>query len=75
MAQLGYSEHMSGDTSVLNGYDRQLEELRSRNPGWKIWYVPLATGGANWCAQPEPHLSENSADGLQAAINQTAIPA
>ena len=49
-----------GVQSPLYAYDRQLAQLRESHPGWHIWYVPHASGGATWCAWREPHLEERS---------------
>jgi hypothetical protein len=53
----------------LHTLDRQLEDLRQRHPGWRIWYVP-GIGHTTWCAQPLPLLNEHSAEDLRAAITE-----
>jgi hypothetical protein len=37
-------------------WDRELRDLMSSFPGWRIWYVPRAFGGATWCAERHPLL-------------------
>lgn len=52
----------------LTPLDRELERLRSRHPGWHIWYVPKFPSGTAWCAQPLPHLTCYSPNELEADI-------
>jgi hypothetical protein len=50
-------------------HDRALARLRSRHPGWQIWYVPRACdGNVTWCAQRRPILNEDSPERLAEAI-------
>jgi hypothetical protein len=51
--------------------DRQKGELQRGHPGWRIWYVPHATGPTIWCAQREPTLNEASPEDLEKAIKET----
>jgi hypothetical protein len=57
----------------LHWNDQKADELRARFPAWRIWYVPLSTGGATWCAQPLPVINVNSADELAAAIEAAGV--
>lgn len=52
----------------LTKLDQELEGLRSRHPGWRIWYVPKFPTGTTWCAQPLPNLTCYSPKELEAEI-------
>jgi hypothetical protein len=56
-----------------------LADLQDQFPGWQIWYVPRAVGGAIWCARPEgktsPVLNEDSPERLAALIARQDFPA
>ena len=39
-------------TEPANYADDQAARLRDRYPGYRIWHVPRAGGGAFWSAQP-----------------------
>jgi hypothetical protein len=53
---------------ALNQLDEQLAELREQHPGWRLWYVPSATGPVTWCAHRLPTLNEASPGDLSKAI-------
>ena len=54
--------------------DEALADLQRRFPGWEIWYVPLAIGGATWCARPQgetkPVLNAHRAEYLAEYLSQ-----
>ena len=54
--------------------DRELARLRSRHPGWRIWYVPKFPTGTTWCAQPLPNLNCYTPDELEADIAAAETP-
>ena len=41
----------------LSQLDAELAKLRVAFPGWRIWFVPHASGAVVWCAQPLPLLN------------------
>lgn len=55
-------------TGRLSNLDRQRDALRAKHPGWLIWFVPLATGGVQWCAHPEPTIHAYSPEDLSKDI-------
>lgn len=54
--------------SYLGGLDRIAAELRQRNPGWQIWFVPRVGKDAEWCARPWPLINSTSPEHLAADI-------
>ena len=49
--------------------DRTRDELKARNPGWHVWWVPNSvTPGATWCARREPQLQAASPEELEALM-------
>lgn len=60
----------------LRDWDAERDKLRSRWPGWRIWFVPqLAPGGGlhvAWCAQPEPLLNCGSPEELEEQMQAAA---
>lgn len=56
--------------SRLDELDRIAAELRQRNPGWQIWFVPKLGKDATWCARPWPLINSTSPEQLEADIAQ-----
>ena len=60
--------------SRLDELDRIAAELRQRNPGWQVWFVPRTGQAALWCARPWPLLNAQSPEHLEAEIAPGRVP-
>jgi hypothetical protein len=54
--------------SFLHPLDVQLATLKSKHPGWRIWFVPTLANGTRWCATRLPALDTDSAEHLSEEI-------
>jgi hypothetical protein len=54
--------------SLLHSLDANLAAMKSKHPGWRIWYVPTVTSGVRWCAVRLPSLETDSPEHLSQEI-------
>jgi hypothetical protein len=59
-----------GAKIVLSVLDEAKAELERNHPGWRVWYVPRATGDVRWCAQRHPLLNDDSPDHLAESMDE-----